>query len=446
MASAPLSDFLLPNNQFILPLRAAMGPVTGQPVAPFDINSILGGKTPQQWLDENYNAPTGGRATAQYDSGSGNVSYTPAVDDSDFGDLIPMLALGGFAFGGPLLAGLGEAAGAGAGAAGLSGADIGAGLVPEFGSTAAYNAGIGLGGAGAAAGSAGMEDMNNLFGPSGDPGIFGGGGSVVDPSTLNVTGGAAGGGGDYNSFLQSIGIDPSSVSGGGGAGGGFFGGGGSGGFTPWQLLSGANAISGLIGAGAAKSAGQIQANAANNATAAQLGMFNTIFGAGAPYRAAGYSALSDLASNQPFFQHQFNASDLNANLAPNWQFALQQGQGAAANALNATGGMGGNYGRGLVDYTLAKSGDLYQQAFNNYTANQSNIFNRLSNIAGLGNQAYATGSGAGASISPGIANTTVGAGAAQAAGLVGSTNALTGGLQNAASWYALPSFLNPTHG
>lgn len=142
------------------------------------------------------------------------------------------------------------------------------------------------------------------------------------------------------------------------------------------------------------------------------------------------------------FTHQFNADDLNANLAPNWEFALKQGQGAVANAANATGGMGGNYGKGLIDYTIGKAGDLYQQAFQNYAANQTNIYNRLASVAGLGQTANAQAGVAGVSLAGNVGNAQMAAGQAQAAGQVGSANALGSGATNAASWYALPQIMN----
>ena len=155
---------------------------------------------------------------------------------------------------------------------------------------------------------------------------------------------------------------------------------------------------------------------------------------------AAQTSPSGITSGQ--FTHQFGAGDLNANLAPNWKFALEQGQGAAANALNLTGGMGGNFAKGLVDYTLNKSGDLYQNAFSNYNTNQTNIFNRLSAIAGLGQTSNAQGVQGAVGLAPGISQSIQGAGAAQAAGTVGQANAIGGGLTNAASWYALPQVMN----
>lgn len=144
-----------------------------------------------------------------------------------------------------------------------------------------------------------------------------------------------------------------------------------------------------------------------------------------------------------YFTRQFGANDLNAQLAPNWKFALDQGIGATRNAANLqTGLLSGNTLKGIADYTLNKSGDLYQQAFNNYQAQQSNIFNRLSNIAGLGQQSNASTGQAGASLAGNAGQAQTAAGAAQAAGTMGVGNALGGGVDNALGWYSVRDLIN----
>ena len=145
--------------------------------------------------------------------------------------------------------------------------------------------------------------------------------------------------------------------------------------------------------------------------------------------------------------HTFNASDLNSNLAPNYQFQLEQGLGATQNMLNKSGGLiSGNSLRGINDYAQGMAGNAYQQAFENYTTNQNNIYNRLSNIAGLGQTANQTSAQAGTSLGSGIANSMMNAGAASAGGQVGTANALAGGLNNAGTWYALSSLMKPQTG
>lgn len=142
--------------------------------------------------------------------------------------------------------------------------------------------------------------------------------------------------------------------------------------------------------------------------------------------------------------HQFNADDLKTNLAPNYEWIKQQGIGATTNALNAGGGQfSGNTLKGITDYATNLAGNSYQQAFSNYNTNQTNIFNRLASIAGIGQTANAqTGQLAGA-MSPGIASTITGAGNAQAAGTMGAGNAISGGINNASGWYTLGQITNP---
>lgn len=149
------------------------------------------------------------------------------------------------------------------------------------------------------------------------------------------------------------------------------------------------------------------------------------------------------ASDPNSLLHRFDANDLNANLAPNWQFALQQGQGATQNLANLSGGLlSGNTMKGIQDYTIGKSGDLYQQAYNNYTQNQSNIFNRLSTIAGYGQTANQQAIQSTVPLAQSIGQTQQSLGASQAAGIVGQSNAISGGLSNAGGWYGLNNLIN----
>ena len=165
-------------------------------------------------------------------------------------------------------------------------------------------------------------------------------------------------------------------------------------------------------------------------------------------QAAPAAATGPVGGIQPgYFAHQFNAGDLNANMAPNWKFALDQGIGATKNAANLqTGLLSGNTMKGIADYTLNKSGDLYQSAYNNYTTNQSNIYNRLSTLAGLGSAANQQSAGLAGSIAPGVASSLAGAGAAQAAGTVGQASAISGGLNNALGWYQASRMTQPQTG
>lgn len=218
----------------------------------------------------------------------------------------------------------------------------------------------------------------------------------------------------------------------------------------------ASLAGGLIGGNAASSAAGQQASAANDATAAQQAMFNTIQGNMQPYMAQGKTSLGQLGQymnasetggpgGQPGLLHQFGAQDLQNNMAPNYQFQLSQGLGANQNMAAAGGGaLGGNALEGMQSFAQNTAQNAYQNAYNNYNNNQNNIYSRLGNLAQLG-QASGTNSALGGSaFAGGMANTIVGAGNANAAGTMGTANAISGGLNNAAGYYMMGNMFKPT--
>jgi len=210
------------------------------------------------------------------------------------------------------------------------------------------------------------------------------------------------------------------------------------------LGSGGQALSSYL-------SGQAQADAAKQAAANQMSMFNTINNQLAPQRGAGYQSLNQIRSMLPgqfmsynelgqpagvatgtdYLTRQFSPQDLYAGLAPNYNFMLQQGQQANQRAANVGGGLiGGNALQGLENYTQGNAQNAYQQAFNNFNTQRTGIYNTLAGIAGLGQQAVNTGAQAGQAATTAAGQLGVGAAAAQAAGTTGAANAVQGGLQN----------------
>jgi len=205
-------------------------------------------------------------------------------------------------------------------------------------------------------------------------------------------------------------------------------------------VAGATLVGSVVSSNAAKSAAQTQADANARAQDQLLATGQQASQQFTPYTQLGQSGVNALTQNIPYLTNQFNNQDLNANLAPNYAFQLQQGQGATNAANNATGGMvGGNALKGLQDYTQNYAGTAYQNAFNNYSANQTNIYNRLAGIAGLGYQGAAGTANAQLGTGTNIAQLTQGIGQAQAAGQTGQANALAGGIGNLGNYAFLSS-------
>ena len=227
---------------------------------------------------------------------------------------------------------------------------------------------------------------------------------------------------------------------------------------------GGSAILGYMGA---SDAADQQSEAANAARDQQQAMFDTQNKQLAPQRATGYSGLNNInsmlsgeyqaydANGNPtvfntgsgYLTHQFNNEDLNANLAPNYDFQLKQGQQSNQYANNATGGLvGGNAMKSMQDYTQNFAGNAYQNAFNNYQGQRSNIYNTLASIAGFGQTANQTGAQLSANTAHAMSSLGVGAANAQAAGTIGATNAITGGIQSLGNMNYLSNLINPSAG
>jgi hypothetical protein len=229
-----------------------------------------------------------------------------------------------------------------------------------------------------------------------------------------------------------------------------------------DIMAGASIVSGLIGSDAASSAADAQMQASANQIALQKEMFDTQNKQLAPQRAVGYNAINNINSflggkyqtydaqgnpvmqtGEDYFTHRFSNADLNANLAPNYDWQLNQGKQATNAQSNATGGLvGGNSLKALNDYTQNYAQGAYQNAFNNYSTQRQNIYNTLAGIAGLGQNASNTTANLASNTANSISNLGVGGANAAAAGTIGSANAITGGITGAANAYSLGQILN----
>lgn len=171
-------------------------------------------------------------------------------------------------------------------------------------------------------------------------------------------------------------------------------------------------VGGLIGARATRKAADTQAQSAREANALQLQMFEQQRKDTAPYRKAGYSALTDI-------QRLLKNPSL-VKRDPGYRFGIDQGVNALENSASARG----------MTYSGAQAKAL-QQFGNDYgTSKLDQTYNRLSNIAGLGQVGVQPGPGMNYANQAG--SNMLGAGNAQAAAQIarGSAygNALNAGL------------------
>lgn len=194
---------------------------------------------------------------------------------------------------------------------------------------------------------------------------------------------------------------------------------------------GGSIASSVIGSNAAQSAAQTQLQAAQTASNTQLGIFNQTQQNLLPYNQVGQSALTQLASlfglgtggspgTGPTASTAAGATSALENY-PGYQFGLQQGnlaqqQSAASQGLLLSGSQ-------LQAAQTFGQNYAMQNAWNPYVS-------QLSTLAGNGQNAGANLGTIGANTGTGVANTQLAAGQAAASGIVGSANAITGGINN----------------
>lgn len=200
---------------------------------------------------------------------------------------------------------------------------------------------------------------------------------------------------------------------------------------PGALLTTAAAGVGgaLLSSGASKSAANTQTTAANNAAGIQQAEFNQTQQNLSPYVQAGtpgVNQLTALTTGSPASQQAALAG------TPGYQFALQQGLNGVTNKATATGGVGGgNTLKALLSYGTGLADQTYQSAVGN-----------AYNLASLGENAAAGLGSLGQTNASNIGNLLTSGAAAQAAGTVGSANAIGAGLNGAGSNFLLAALLN----
>lgn len=188
-----------------------------------------------------------------------------------------------------------------------------------------------------------------------------------------------------------------------------------------SLVSGT--IGAIMGSNASENAANTQAAASNNASQIQLQMFREGLEATKPWREAGAQSLNAL-------QQKMASGPGDYTQSPGYEFRLAEGEKAILRNAAATGGTQG--GRTLK--ALTRFGQDYAtNDYDNFLARYYQSLTPYQSMAGIGlttaSQAASQGNAVGAAVGQNMIN----AGNAQAAGIMNSSNAITGNLSNASS-------------
>lgn len=211
---------------------------------------------------------------------------------------------------------------------------------------------------------------------------------------------------------------------------------------------------GLIGANesanAAKDAASLQSAAGTQASGQTLAQYQQNQATQAPWLTAGTGAinkLSDLtgtsgnttAAGYGSLTKPFTTADFVAD--PGYQFSLDQGQKALERSSAAKGGLlSGAAIKAAQTYGQGTAAQEYQDVYNRYNTDQSNIYSRLAGLSNSGQSAATNLGAAGATATQNSNEDLLGAANVQAAGKVGAANAYSTGLTSAAS--SLGNFFN----
>jgi hypothetical protein len=193
--------------------------------------------------------------------------------------------------------------------------------------------------------------------------------------------------------------------------------------------------SALLGGSASRSAASTQAAAAGQAADVSNQQYYQTREDQRPYREMGIRALPQLEAQRNMMPGAFTGQ-VNLGQDPGYAFRLSEGQKALDRSAAARGGMiSGGALKAAQRFGQDLGSQEYQNAYNRaltgYNADVSREatgYNRLAALAGIGQTATTQTNAAGAANAANVGNLMTSGAAANAAGMVGGANALTGGL------------------
>ena len=192
-------------------------------------------------------------------------------------------------------------------------------------------------------------------------------------------------------------------------------------------MVGAAAVGAAGSAYSSKKAGKAaksQAASADKASEMQWDMYDQTRKDLEPYAAAGKTSLDQLMSQMGaggYFNQTYTGQDTYND--PSYQFRLNEGLKGVESSAAARGGLlSGATLKALNNYASDYASQEYSNAYNRFNADQTNQYNRLSNVVGMGQNAAAQQGNAGMQTAQAVANNTMAGANATAAGQVANAN------------------------
>ena len=213
-----------------------------------------------------------------------------------------------------------------------------------------------------------------------------------------------------------------------------------------SMVAAAIGASAVIGYAASSNAASSAANSANQANATNWNMYNQNVARMQPYVDAGAGSANSLSAwNAPGGQgsQQFNYQDYLDS--PAMAFQMQQGQQALDRSA-ASRGVALTPGTAMSEaaYNQGVGSQYYQQAFNNFQTGQTNRFNQLASVAGMGENAAAGVGNNGLQVANMSGQNSMNAAGGQIAAANSQANNLTGSINGLSNYYQMQQLMGNT--
>lgn len=187
----------------------------------------------------------------------------------------------------------------------------------------------------------------------------------------------------------------------------------------------------VISGVASNSAAKKQAGAADRASQVTQDQYAQNREDQMPWRDAGVQALGQLTTGTQAggdLMRNFTMADFNQD--PGYAFRQQQGQRGVESSAAARGGvLSGGAIKAVDRYNQDYASGEYQNAYNRFNNDQTQRFNRLSSLAGVGQNATNNIGAEGSALAGAVGQNTMQAANARASGYVGTANAVNSGIQ-----------------
>lgn len=220
---------------------------------------------------------------------------------------------------------------------------------------------------------------------------------------------------------------------------------------PFAVSAGTLIVAGaaVAGAGAAvysaNKAAKTQTHATDSANAIEQSQYNQARDDQAPYRTAGYSALSRMsdllglsgntsADGYGTLSKPFTADSVKTD--PGYQFGLDQGVKTATDSAAARGGLySGATLKALTKYGSDYATTKFDDAFNRDQTTKTGIYNKLAGVSGTGQTATTQVNNMGMTTAANQGSNLIGAGNARGAADIATGNAVTGAANQIGAWW-----------